>query len=435
MTDYYPLIARRVAALADNTVESRRALYERAQSAQLTQLRELDPPLAEPDITRERLLLEKAIRRVEAEAAGHAPAKDGEMLRDAAAASIAGPPNRAGGDRGAVSEAEIPVETLSYGSRPARSAFLAPPTTILRHHPLESRIESPNLAPGGACTPPVNGAAPPDSWPEPPWRPSHRAAAAPAARRPAGVRKILALTVAWSAMLTVVTLAFVLYWQPDRLKVWLGEKSAAQWRHEIVALLPKIVDRVGRPAREESAAAVAQRATLYEEDAADRQGKSYVGSVLWKTEAAPPRTGQPPDVAIRAEIEIPERGMNMTMLLRRNADQALPASHTIEITFKLPTDASFAGISKVPAILMKQAEQTRGEPLAGVTAKVTSGFFLLGLSAADADAQRNLAMLEQRPWFDIPIVYDNGRRAILAIEKGAAGEQAFREAFAAWRGG
>ena len=82
---------------------------------------------------------------------------------------------------------------------------------------------------------------------------------------------------------------------------------------------------------------------------------------------------------------------------------------------------------------MKQAEQTRGAPLAGVTAKVTAGFFLMGLSAADTDVQRNLLMLKERPWFDVPIVYGNGRRAILAIEKGASGERAFREAFAAWR--
>ena len=40
-------------------------------------------------------------------------------------------------------------------------------------------------------------------------------------------------------------------------------------------------------------------------------------------------------------------------------------------------------------------------------------------------------MLWQRDWFDIPMVYRNGRRAILAIAKGA---KAFDEAFAAWSG-
>src|SRR5947208_11423099 len=69
MTDYYPLIARAVAGLAKSTGESRRALYERARSALLAQLRNLDPPLPETEITRERLLLEEAIRKVEADAA------------------------------------------------------------------------------------------------------------------------------------------------------------------------------------------------------------------------------------------------------------------------------------------------------------------------------------------------------------------------------
>jgi hypothetical protein len=409
MTDYYPLIARRVAVLEQNTAETRRALYQRAQSALLGQLRELDPPLAEPDIARERQSLEAAIRRVEADTAGHVEAKGG-----------------------AVFEAEILGETLSHGSRPARSAFLGTPAPVLDHDQVGSRIESPNLAPGGECAAARSSdTATLDSAPAPPWRPKHRPTVMIQAKRPARFRKIMALIVAWSAMLAVAALAFALYWQPDRLKVWLGEKSAAQWQHEIVSLLPKIADRVGWPARESSA--LAHRATLYEEDAAEQQGKSYVGSVVWKTETAPPSAGRPAELAIRAELEIPDRRMSMTMALRRNADQALPASHTIEIAFKLPPDVSFGGISNVPAILMKQAEQTRGAPLAGVTAKVTAGFFLMGLSAADTDVQRNLLMLKERPWFDVPIVYGNGRRAILAIEKGASGERAFREAFAAWR--
>src|ERR1700693_2165248 len=84
MTDYYPLIARAVAGLAKSTGENRRALYERARTALLAQLRHLDPPLppppparrrtpppplAENEITREPLLLEEAIRKVEADAA------------------------------------------------------------------------------------------------------------------------------------------------------------------------------------------------------------------------------------------------------------------------------------------------------------------------------------------------------------------------------
>jgi hypothetical protein len=46
--------------------------------------------------------------------------------------------------------------------------------------------------------------------------------------------------------------------------------------------------------------------------------------------------------------------------------------------------------------------------------------------------QRNVELLRELSWFDIPIVYDDGHQAIIAVEKGASGELAFSEAFAAW---
>src|SRR5262249_32023684 len=52
--------------------ESRRALYERARAALIAQLRSVEPPLSESEITRERLSLEEAVRKVESEAAQRA---------------------------------------------------------------------------------------------------------------------------------------------------------------------------------------------------------------------------------------------------------------------------------------------------------------------------------------------------------------------------
>src|SRR5271163_2295106 len=68
MADYHPLIARAVEGLGTGSGEARRSLYERARAALVSQLRGIDPPLSEADITRERLALEDAIRKVEAEA-------------------------------------------------------------------------------------------------------------------------------------------------------------------------------------------------------------------------------------------------------------------------------------------------------------------------------------------------------------------------------
>ncbi len=69
MTDYQPLIARAVDGLGKSTGEARRALYERARAALVAQLRAVEPALSESEITRERLALEEAIRKVEADAA------------------------------------------------------------------------------------------------------------------------------------------------------------------------------------------------------------------------------------------------------------------------------------------------------------------------------------------------------------------------------
>jgi hypothetical protein len=70
MTDFYPLIARAILGLHPGAPgESRRALYERARLALISQLRSIQPSLSESEITRERLALEEAVRKVESEAA------------------------------------------------------------------------------------------------------------------------------------------------------------------------------------------------------------------------------------------------------------------------------------------------------------------------------------------------------------------------------
>jgi hypothetical protein len=195
---------------------------------------------------------------------------------------------------------------------------------------------------------------------------------------------------------------------------------------------PKIPDRVGQPSSSDTVAPVAQRVVLYDEDPGDPKGKQYVGSVIWRTEPIKATGNQKPDVAVRADIDIPDRKFKMTMSFRRNTDSSLPASHTAELTFILPQDFTGGGVGNVPGILMKSNEQARGTPLAGLAVKVTDGFFLVGLSNVDADRARNLQLLKERSWFDVPLVYVNQRRAIIAIEKGAPGERAFNDAFAAW---
>jgi hypothetical protein len=178
------------------------------------------------------------------------------------------------------------------------------------------------------------------------------------------------------------------------------------------------------------------RAVLYEEDRNDPNGRQFVGSVVWRAERVASGPAQSPGIAVTAQVEIPERGIALLWSLQRNDDKTLPASHTVEIMFTPSPNFSHGGggIASLPGMLMKQGEMTRGVPLAGRAVNVTTNSFLIGLSSVDADMRRNVQLLKERPWLDIPIVYDDGQRALVAIGKGTAGERAFAEAFAVWEG-
>jgi hypothetical protein len=270
-----------------------------------------------------------------------------------------------------------------------------------------------------------------------------------APRRPPRVRSYRGLMRAAASLLVVASLTSLVAWQWPAITLlyrWASTPAVVEAPKEPTPTTrPKIGDRLDPNAPSQQAqpgaatnpaipagAAVAQRVVLYEEDPAEPAGRRFVGSAIWRTEAISPGPGRSPELAIRADIEIPERKLAMTWSLRRNTDAGLPASHTVEIMFKLPPDFPAGTISNVPGILMKQTEQTRGVPLAGLAVKVTNGFFLIGLSATDTDRDRNVQLLKERSWLDIPVVYSNNRRAILALEKGTPGERVFADAFRAW---
>lgn len=183
------------------------------------------------------------------------------------------------------------------------------------------------------------------------------------------------------------------------------------------------------------AAAVAQRAVLYEENpgGGEQQLQTFVGTAVWRTETVNPGPGRPPELGLRVDIEIPDRKMTVTISIRRNPDQTLPASHTVEVQFKTPGDP-FGGVANLPGVRAKTTETAQGAPLVGLVVRVMPGFFLIGLSNIDADREQNLSLLRERGWLDIPFVYNNGRRSVLVVEKGTPGERAVNEVIAAWGG-
>jgi hypothetical protein len=544
MADYYPLIARAIAGLDPSAPgESRRALYERARAALIAQLRSVEPPLSESEITRERLSLEEAVRKVESEAAQRAreASRSADARGDRARAGDAfrattRPTPRPGDAAPPVAGQPSPPPARPPGAPPPRPPA-APPSRNDRppsgaedqRPPRTLRIDPPPIP---RSQPP--GPPPPPDAQLPPTRErmgvARRGAdnSAPQAQPPGmrGFRDIaadaddLGRAAAQATRAARKTYANVPSPSPEfdrsepnmenrgadpeapysydesveeaeryappaassrprlsqdrdakkRVRTGAGFpfRSAIAvgivlilvgagilWGKSLVATVsglfkpstavveapkdnsappskPKIPDRVGQPSSTDQVAPVAQRVVLYDEDPSDPKGKQYVGTVVWRTEPIKGGTGQPADISVRADIEIPDRKFKMTMSFRRNTDTSLPASHTAELTFILPPDFAGGGVSNVPGILMKSNEQARGTPLAGLAVKVTDGFFLVGLSNVDTDRTRNIQLLKERSWFDVPLVYVNQRRAIIAIEKGPPGERAFNDAFAAW---
>jgi len=518
MADYHPLIARAVAGLDKNTGENRRMLYERARTALVAQLRGVIPALEESEVTRERLALEEAIRKVEAESARQvrttakststkrpeapqgsepAPAHSDpphsapsrseppraapDLIQPRPRAPAGAPPSpdldqpspqQPAGDRRTLLDEELKglrdVVTESKATAEARRSWRhedadsperaqpQPASPPERHPPAEYRQLEPQMQSENMWAPPRDGTRaqspvdfdethPPTTRPRPPWDEPDAATDAGTDteslrqhRPPRTYGRLIRMTVVLVSIAGVGALA---YWQRGAIAEFAGgiaalvrSPSVPPPREAATPARPKIADRIGQPVLQAPAGLpVAQRVVLYEEDPDDPQGKRFTGVAIWRIETRPAASGRPPDLAVRADIDVPERNMKVTWSLRRNTDPSLPASHTIEVSFSLPADSPFGGVQNVPGVLMKQAEQTRGVPLAGLAVKVTPGFFLIGLSALETDMQRNVQLLKERSWFDIPVVYNNNRRAILAMEKGTPGEKVFADAFAAWR--
>ncbi len=514
MADYYPLISRAISGLDPSAPgEQRRAIYERARSALIAQLRSVQPPLTESEITRERLSLEEAVRKVESEAAARSRAareasranrsKPGESASTASSAAASSsttsranatasatprpqrelranppavaptpppsrpqpqppvqeaprradpPPNAPNpnqtqspgirGFRDVTADADDLGRAAAQANRSARKTYANVPSPTPEFDRLEPSMEDRGNNGGGygfnelASDEPAARA--PQQMPPVRGRPKKPPVSdrdhARDVRRRAGGGFPLKSAILIGLVMILIGAGFL--WGPtaySSLRAMLKSTSTTTAdvpKDGATAPRPKIADRVGQPS--EQAAPVAQRVVLYDEDPADPKGKQYVGTVVWRTEQMKGTGGAAGDLAVRGDIDIPERKFKMSMSFRRNTDTSLPASHTAELTFVLPADFSGGGIANVPGILMKSNEQARGTPLAGLAVKVTDGFFLVGLSNVDTDRSRNVQLLKERSWFDVPLVYTNQRRAIIAIEKGAPGERVFNDAFAAW---
>ncbi|WP_152045139.1 hypothetical protein [Aureimonas psammosilenae] len=180
------------------------------------------------------------------------------------------------------------------------------------------------------------------------------------------------------------------------------------------------------------APAVAQRAMFYEERTDTQQSTQRIGNVVWSVVSEPPADDQPPEPAIRGVADVPDENFKLTLTIRRNLDQTLPASHVIELQFDVPPGFSGGQVANVQRLAMKPTEEARGEPLIGVAGKISDGFFIIALNNLDKATETNLSLLGKEQWIDIPLAYATGRRALMSIEKGVPGERVFKQAMDAW---
>jgi hypothetical protein len=176
-----------------------------------------------------------------------------------------------------------------------------------------------------------------------------------------------------------------------------------------------------------------QRAVLYEEGSSQQdEGNVLPGSVSWEI-VNQSFGGQDPEPVVRAGVDIPGRNLRANLLIRANRDASLPASHLIEVSFLSADGAVSDAVANVPGLIMKENEEdSGGDVLRGAAARVSTGLFWIALSANPEDEQTNRRLLSERTWIDVPILYENGRRAILSLQKGGPGERAVTQAFEAW---
>ncbi len=155
----------------------------------------------------------------------------------------------------------------------------------------------------------------------------------------------------------------------------------------------------------------------------------YSGTVEWTK--GTDEMGLP---TLIGKANIPARNLAVDVLIRKNSDPGLPASHLMEVNFRV-TDSFIGGsIAGLPGVLLKNEELVQGTPLVGASARVVGNSFLFALSATPADITANSALLTSRKWMDLALIYATGKRAIITLEKDANAEKLFTEVVGAWTG-
>jgi len=88
--------------------------------------------------------------------------------------------------------------------------------------------------------------------------------------------------------------------------------------------------------------------------------------------------------------------------------------------------------SQISVPEMRGDSQLQGVALKGIAAKKGENDFIVGLTKADGTIQKNVELLRDQAWLDVPFQLASGKLAKIALEKGVPGDQLMRQALAAW---
>jgi hypothetical protein len=449
MPDYTSILRRSIVALPDASPAMREAVYQRARAALARQLTAVDPPLSTREIERQHQELEDAVARLEAdysadvedEAEGPPeppPADDYAEPEQGAAyaedeAEAAEALARDGGDL-ADSEDEIDEEDLEDDEDYAEEESSRTPLLIgllllvgvlvgVGAYGYIERDRLLGLFASADAEPPVTTIEPPP--PAEVIEPAGEDVAATDKRPDRMVNGTEApadapppADVATAEPLPGEEPAPEMVPEPD---------APPEGEAELPGAAP---EETAPPAEETQTAAlpgeslVAQRAIFYFQGKEGSPGRATEGSVTW---AEITRDNRP---AIQALLKVSEQEVTTTVTIYKNNDGSLPASHLVEIQFS--GEIGQSPIQRVPALVLKQTEQARGQPLTGAAVPVTNELFWIALSDDQEQVSRNIQLLREGSWFDIPILFNDGTRALLTFEKGIPGDKVFETVMATW---
>lgn len=577
MAEFYLVLKKAVGGLHPNTTESRRGVYEKARNALVAQLKGISPPLSNAEISRRRLEMEEAIRRVERE---NAEALQANFPENEPAGPVDPPRSERSGDDGgdwppppapASRDSDWPPPS---GATPRRGASEAParyqarqaeyleaaPPRAPRRDSISDRSDLPasgrgalddldsdrrsqqafewsaserrdfegrDAAPerGGQSSTRRRGSAdaearrsgpPPDeedydirSEPRGTGKRAERARDTGKSRLPSlillGVGLAFAILVAFVGFQNRDAIARIIKNPRDIVKVVrdvvspsttptrpaapaagsaapqtaakvdgqlaqatpvrqirsAGEAEAPGAGSPIATPVPPAPNNAGvGPATAPQVATapsaplpppVTQKVTFIEESATTpgQISATLSGTVVWSLVE-----GGPDGMAVQGKITVPDRKLELTMLIHKNSDAT--ASHQIDINATIGVGSSIGAIDLIPTMVFKTNDKDGGTKPVGKAIKLIEacasqtaatpkcrdvnnkpaaaapGVYWITLSPVKADVATNIGLLRDKPLVDLPIAYKTGQRAIITIEKGGPASPLFTRAIASW---